>query len=78
MGKPLMEKQLEQSGIFEQAADYARYSDAAEAVEPALCCPGEYSRDLLKVIPEEVLQRDYGYCFGCTTGVESSCQGAIA
>lgn len=44
----------------EEEAVYARYANAAQAVEPALCCPVEYSRDLLKAIPQDVLERDYG------------------
>ncbi|NNL85500.1 MAG: methyltransferase domain-containing protein [Myxococcales bacterium] len=37
-----------------------RYSAAAEAREPSLCCPVEYDSRYLEVIPEEVLERDYG------------------
>lgn len=37
-----------------------RYSDAAEARAPALCCPVEYDAKYLQVIPAEVLERDYG------------------
>lgn len=44
----------------EENAVYDRYADAAQAVEAALCCPVEYSKDLLAAIPEEVLERDYG------------------
>jgi arsenite methyltransferase len=39
---------------------YARYAAAAQAVEPALCCPVEYAADFLTVIPDEVIERDYG------------------
>ena len=38
----------------------SRYAAAAKAPEPALCCPVEYNRDLLKVIPQEVIEKDYG------------------
>lgn len=38
----------------------ARYSAAAQAVEAALCCPIEYNAEYLKLIPGEVLERDYG------------------
>ncbi|TWU42744.1 methyltransferase domain-containing protein [Novipirellula artificiosorum] len=38
----------------------SRYSAAAEAVEPALCCPVDYDAQYLKVIPQEVIDRDYG------------------
>ncbi len=39
---------------------YDRYATAAAAVEPALCCPVNYNPDLLKAIPDEILDRDYG------------------
>jgi arsenite methyltransferase len=38
----------------------ARYSKAAEAREPALCCPVSYDPKLLEAIPAEVKERDYG------------------
>lgn len=37
-----------------------RYSEAATAKEAALCCPIDYNREYLKIIPQEVLDRDYG------------------
>jgi len=37
-----------------------RYSAAAQAREESLCCPLEYPTELLKVIPQEILERDYG------------------
>ena len=37
-----------------------RYASGAQAVEPALCCPVSYDQQYLKVIPDEVLERDYG------------------
>lgn len=37
-----------------------RYADAAQQPEAALCCPVEYDRKLLKVIPKEVIEKDYG------------------
>lgn len=43
-----------------EATVYERYAAAARAVEPALCCPVEYAADFLKVIPDEIIQRDYG------------------
>lgn len=39
---------------------YDRYAAAAQAREEALCCPVEYAGDFLSVIPEEILERDYG------------------
>lgn len=38
----------------------ARYSGAARAHEESLCCPISYDPALLAVIPDEVLERDYG------------------
>jgi SAM-dependent methyltransferase len=37
-----------------------RYAAAAKAPEAALCCPVEYNKDLLKIIPQEVIEKDYG------------------
>lgn len=37
-----------------------RYADAAKAKEAALCCPVEYNPEFLKIIPEEVIEKDYG------------------
>ncbi len=37
-----------------------RYAQAAEAREVALCCPVDYDPQYLKIIPEEVIERDYG------------------
>ena len=37
-----------------------RYSAGAQAVEAALCCPVDYDPRFLAVIPQEVLDRDYG------------------
>jgi arsenite methyltransferase len=37
-----------------------RYSDAAQGRVEALCCPVEYNREFLEVIPAEVIERDYG------------------
>jgi SAM-dependent methyltransferase len=43
-----------------EASVYRRYAAAANQREAALCCPVEYSADFLSVIPDEVIQRDYG------------------
>lgn len=37
-----------------------RYAAGANAVEAALCCPVDYNPQYLKIIPAEVLERDYG------------------
>jgi SAM-dependent methyltransferase len=37
-----------------------RYSQGATEVQPSLCCPVNYRADLLKLIPAEVVEKDYG------------------
>jgi SAM-dependent methyltransferase len=37
-----------------------RYSAGAQAREEALCCPVSYDPQYLKVLPQEILERDYG------------------
>jgi len=37
-----------------------RYSGAAQKAEAALCCPVNYNPAYLKIIPAEILERDYG------------------
>ncbi len=37
-----------------------RYSAAANALEPSLCCPVSYNSDHLQIIPQEIIDRDYG------------------
>ncbi len=37
-----------------------RYAAAAQVRETALCCPVDYDARYLEVIPEEVIERDYG------------------
>lgn len=43
-----------------ESSVYRRYTAAAQAVEPALCCPVQYSTELLQIIPDEIIERDYG------------------
>ncbi len=37
-----------------------RYAAGAQATEAKLCCPVDYNTEYLKVIPQEVIDRDYG------------------
>ncbi len=37
-----------------------RYAAASQAVENALCCPVEYDPQFLKILPLEIIERDYG------------------
>lgn len=43
-----------------EASVHSRYADAARAKEESLCCPVQYAREFLEVIPQEILDRDYG------------------
>ena len=43
-----------------QSSVEARYADAAHQAEAALCCPVDYDPQYLKVIPQEVIEKDYG------------------
>ena len=42
------------------AAVRQRYSAAAQQSDAALCCPVNYDRRFLEVIPAEIIERDYG------------------
>jgi SAM-dependent methyltransferase len=48
------------AAISTEASVRERYARAAKMVESALCCPVEYDRNLLEVIPPEVIEMDYG------------------
>jgi len=37
-----------------------RYSEGAEAVQADLCCPVDYDRELLALLPQEIIDKDYG------------------
>ncbi len=37
-----------------------RYAEGAKAVQEALCCPVDYDASLLKILPQEIVERDYG------------------
>lgn len=37
-----------------------RYAKGAQAVVPELCCPVDYDASLLEVLPQEIIDRDYG------------------
>ena len=43
-----------------EAAVKQRYAAGARAQEAALCCPVDYDPQYLKIIPAEVIERDYG------------------
>ena len=37
-----------------------RYSEGAEERQPDLCCPVDYDASLLKLLPQEIIDKDYG------------------
>jgi arsenite methyltransferase len=43
-----------------ESATRERYAAAAQAPEAALCCPVNYDPKYLKIIPQEVIEKDYG------------------
>ena len=43
-----------------EAAVLQRYGEAAQEVEACLCLPVSYDKALLKVIPDEIIAKDYG------------------
>src|SRR5437773_10867838 len=46
--------------INSESAVRQRYAAAARAPLAALCCAVDYEREHLKIIPDEVIQKDYG------------------
>ncbi len=43
-----------------ESAVRARYGAASQEKEEALCCPVEYDPQYLRVLPAEIIERDYG------------------
>src|SRR5205823_4537672 len=43
-----------------ESAVRERYAARAKSTEAELCCPADYQSEYLKVIPSEVIERDYG------------------
>ena len=37
-----------------------RYGEGAEAVEAGLCCPQKYDAAALEILPQEIIEKDYG------------------
>src|SRR5881396_1210256 len=48
------------STINAEAEVRKRYAAGANLTERKLCCPVDYDSEYLKVIPREVIERDYG------------------
>src|SRR5499426_3784608 len=55
-----VESSQKRSGIDYEAAVLQRYGNAAQEVEACLCLPVSYDRALLKIIPDEIIEKDYG------------------
>jgi arsenite methyltransferase len=45
-------------GIEEKVSE--RYAGGAKEVEATLCCPVDYDAELLKILPTEIIEKDYG------------------
>ncbi|MEC4984604.1 MAG: methyltransferase domain-containing protein [Oscillatoria sp. PMC 1068.18] len=43
-----------------EASVLERYQAGAKEVQPSLCCPTDYDNNYLEIIPEEIIQKDYG------------------
>ena len=43
-----------------ESAVRERYAAGAKNAETKLCCPVDYKAEYLKIIPQEVIDRDYG------------------
>ena len=54
------EKSNGRNGTDYEAAVLERYGNAAQEVEACLCLPVSYDRALLRVIPDEIIEKDYG------------------
>ena len=51
---------MRQLDVNLEATVLARYGNAAREVENCLCLPVSYDQALLKVIPQEIVEKDYG------------------
>ncbi|MEQ1636016.1 MAG: methyltransferase domain-containing protein [Methylococcales bacterium] len=43
-----------------EAGVLERYSQGAESIQADLCCPVDYDRELLALLPQEIIDKDYG------------------
>ncbi len=43
-----------------QSAVLTTYSEGAKEVQAELCCPVDYDTSLLKMLPQEIIEKDYG------------------
>ena len=54
------ESLLDASPLDHERSVRERYAKAAQAPEAALCCPTSYDPALLKILPDEIVAKDYG------------------
>lgn len=50
----------EAKGLNVEQAVRERYSAASKELVPALCCPVNYEKQYMEVLPQELIDRDYG------------------
>ena len=43
-----------------ESAVLDRYQEGAREVQPTLCCPTDYEAKYLEILPDEILEKDYG------------------
>ena len=43
-----------------ESAVLERYQEGAQQVQPELCCPTDYEENYLDILPQEIIQKDYG------------------
>jgi ubiquinone/menaquinone biosynthesis C-methylase UbiE len=60
MDREADEKIPAHNGADYEAAVLQRYGAAAQEVEACLCLPVSYDQSLLRVIPKEIIEKDYG------------------
>ncbi len=53
-------KNSQQLPLNPELAVVERYSAGAQEVQAALCCPVNYEAKYLEILPEEILEKDYG------------------
>jgi arsenite methyltransferase len=58
--KAVSGKRQNRNGTDHEAAVLQRYGAAAQEVEACLCLPVSYDQALLRVIPKEIIEKDYG------------------
>lgn len=49
---------MSKTNVYEQVQE--RYTQGAQQRQEALCCPVDYDQSLLKALPREIIDKDYG------------------